>query len=174
MKNYPVVQYFSFNLKIEFVPSTSILIRLMSNDEKPIEHRKIKPGYNFNRRKVSKPKRKPFHEKWLCAVSEKILEPIFTVDFAQACELIKEDGEGLNSLILLLEKHINKWKEFKYPADIIGHFYNVLIKDFLVEDPKPTKENPNPKPSPTLFFKSNGSIVNTVPQLKKNKTYQRD
>ncbi|KAH0792532.1 hypothetical protein GPJ56_003517 [Histomonas meleagridis] len=172
LKNYPVKEYFSFVLKASYYIPLSIYCRLKNNDERYLEPRKVKPGYNTIRKRKSNLKRRPFHEKWISSVTQRILEPLFKVNFEKACELIKEDGEGLKYIILLLSKYIKNWKEFNYSSDLFSHFYNLLIKDFLIEDPKPTKENPNPKPTPTLFYKANGQTVGVIQTMNKKKSYK--
>ncbi|OHT15056.1 hypothetical protein TRFO_42723 [Tritrichomonas foetus] len=157
----------SLTIEFGYKCDPSVELMLMKKDAQPPEKKRVckECGQKItihNHKKVSK---KQFvHESWMDIISWDIIKPILNFDKESFCDIMQTKGYLLFNYVNILFKNL---KDNKYPCqvdnfDFVAHLLNLCFKDILVEDAEPTPEDPNPKPSPTLFCDDEGNIASQL------------
>lgn len=169
-------KHISTEVVIQPLPDPAVLLRLQNNDQKPkpkkpacprcghrddtthiknrqgIGHPRPTQQNNQNRRKFTS------HEIWIDTISWDIMRPLLKADSIRLCEESKNDGEFLFPIIKFIYFNMKKNSRCEENLNFVANLLNLCFNDILVEDPEPSEKNRNPKPMPTLFMDSDGTI----------------
>jgi len=97
------------------------------------------------------PSKNKFETPWINSFAQTILEPIFKLDAADLTKKLLNQPEHLYSLVGIILKFIHSFDPSGVSFDLLAHILKALFEDVLVEDPKPTEQDPAPAPAHTIF-----------------------
>ena len=150
-------------VNIGYMTNLSNLIRIRSIHEKPKPKRYNKFGQKLPERPIRvksfsyEPLLKPmFAEQLACFTKAKA---------AAICEHMKLEGPSLSHVVLCLHRLLHCDCETDDLLEHIVSILELLIRDLLIKNPKPTAENPKPKETPTLFCDEEGVVRGDVPPI---------
>jgi hypothetical protein len=162
-------EFYSFNISLFTENDLSVQTFLQYQERKPkpkSKPRKIEINNIIHVFPPLPPKRdlikKYEFEEWMRPFYQAILNPLFQCNPEHFCQLVQYDGEKLGNILLHLQKNAKYIKAENLNTNILGHILNLLIEDLLIQEPVPTKNDPNPQSPQTLFRNEIGAIFQPV------------
>ncbi|KAK8891719.1 hypothetical protein M9Y10_028939 [Tritrichomonas musculus] len=163
-------EHITITVTVNPKPDQSVLLRLKKHDQKPNPKAPHCPRCGHKEPKAEKGLPKSVgHEDWMDTISWELIKPLLETDASAFCEAVKNDGLSLFKIVRILYINLKKNSKCEASLNLIASLLDMCFKDILIEDPEPTEENRNPKPTPTLFMDENGQFTGTIPPFIKNK-----